>query len=211
MFIVIEGIEGTGKSTLAFGLAERLKAEGHEVAVTREPGGTPLGDAIREIFLNRAFPISPLTESMLVNAARAQHVVDVIQPALAVGRIVLCDRFTDSTLAYQGYGRRLDVESLRAVCDIAAGGLKPDFVIVLDLPVRVARERMRERNVASDRIEREDDAFHERVREGFLELARAPKHRVLDARLPAKVLVEEAMKAMRDAQITQILSQANVP
>lgn len=193
MFVVIEGIEGTGKSTLLFGLADRLKREGYDVAVTREPGGTPLGDAVREIFLNRPVAISPLAESMLVNAARAQHVLDVIRPALAVGRIVLCDRFTDSTLAYQGYGRGLDVESLRAVCDTAAGGLEPDFVVVLDLPVSVARARLRERNVASDRIEREDDAFHERVRQGFLELARAPKHRVLDARLPAEVLVEEAM------------------
>ena len=193
MFVVIEGIEGTGKSTLLFGLADRLKREGYDVAVTREPGGTPLGDAVREIFLNRPVSISALAESMLVNAARAQHVLDVIRPALAVGRIVLCDRFTDSTLAYQGYGRGLDVESLRAVCDTAAGGLEPDVVVVLDLPVSVARARLRERNVASDRIEREDDAFHERVRQGFLELARAPKHRVLDARLPAKALVEEAL------------------
>jgi dTMP kinase len=194
MFIVIEGIEGTGKSTLLFGLAERLKAEGHEVAVTREPGGTPLGDDVREIFLNRAVSISPLAESMLVNAGRAQHVADVIRPALAVGRIVLCDRFTDSTLAYQGYGRGLDVDSLRAVCEMAAGGVEPDLVILLDLPVSVARVRLRERNVASDRIEREDDAFHERVRQGFLELARGPKHRVLDATLPADVILEEALK-----------------
>jgi dTMP kinase len=196
VFVVVEGIEGTGKSTLIFGLAERLKREGHDVAVTREPGGTPLGDAAREIFLNRGFPISPLAECMLVNAARAQHVLDVIRPALAVGRIVLCDRFTDSTLAYQGYGRGLDVESLREVCDIAAGGLEPDLVVVLDLPVSVARARLRERNVSTDRIEREDDAFHERVRQGFLLLAREPKHRVLDATLPVKVLVEEALSSV---------------
>lgn len=198
MFVVIEGIEGTGKSTLLFGLAERLKREGHDVAVTREPGGTPLGDEVREIFLNRATSISPVAESMLVNAARAQHVLDVIRPALAVGRIVLCDRFIDSTLAYQGYGRGLDVEALRAVCELAAGGIEPDLTVLLDLPVSVARVRLRERNVASDRIEREDDAFHERVRKGFLELARAPKHRVLDAALPAEVLLEEALS---DVQI----------
>lgn len=197
MFVVIEGIEGTGKSTLLFGLAEGLKREGHDVAVTREPGGTPLGDVVREIFLNRPVAISALAESMLVNAARAQHVVDVIQPALAVGRIVLCDRFTDSTLAYQGYGRGLDVERLRGVCDLAAGGLKPDLVVVLDLPVSIARVRLRERNVASDRIEREDDAFHERVRKGFLELAKSPRHLVLDAMLAPERLVGDALHAVR--------------
>jgi dTMP kinase len=204
MFIVIEGIEGTGKSTLLFGLAEGLKEKGHDVAVTREPGGTPLGDEVREIFLNRAMSISPVAESMLVNAARAQHVLDVIRPALAVGRIVLCDRFIDSTLAYQGYGRGLDVEALRAVCELAAEGVEPDLTLLLDLPVSVARVRLRERNVASDRIEREDDAFHDRVRRGFLELARAPKHRVLDATLPPEVLLEKALNDVLS------LLQANV-
>ena len=196
MFVVVEGIEGSGKSTLLSALAERLRGEGRDVLVTREPGGTPAGDAMREIFLNRAITIAPLAESLLVNAARAQHAIEVIRPGLSAGRIVLCDRFTDSTLAYQGYGRGLDLESLREMNRIAAAGLAPELVLVLDLPVDVARSRMRER-AATDRIEGEDDGFHERVRKGFLELARSPRHRVLDATLPAEQLLEEALRGVR--------------
>jgi dTMP kinase len=190
VFIVVEGIEGSGKSTLVAGLADHLKALGHAVAVTREPGGTPVGDAIREIFLDRAISISPLTEGLLVNAARAQHVTDVIRPMLDDGRIVLCDRFTDSTLAYQGYGRGVDLGSLREMCATAADGLEPDLVLLIDLPVSVARARLIERRAPSDRIENEDDAFHERVRRGFLELANESlRHVVLDGtEAPARVL-----------------------
>ena len=194
MFLVIEGIEGSGKSTLVASLAERLRGDGRDVVVTREPGGTPVGDAVREIFLNRKLDISPLAESMLVNAARAEHVAAVILPALAKGRVVLCDRFVDSTLAYQGYGRGVDGVALREVCDIAAGGIVPDLVFVLDVPVSVARERMRERSARSDRIESEDDEFHERVRKGFLELARSARHRLLDGSLPPEQLLEAAWK-----------------
>ncbi len=199
MFVVIEGIEGSGKSTLVAAIAEELREAGRDVVVTREPGGTPLGDAVRELFLNRSIEISSLAESMLVNAARAQHVADLIRPALAAGRVVLCDRFVDSTLAYQGYGRQGDVEALRLICGIATGGLEPDFTLVLDLPVDAARERMRERSVPSDRIESESDAFHERVRQGFLELAKAPRHRVLDAGLAPELLVERAMREIAAA------------
>ena len=194
MFVAVEGIEGSGKSTLLADLAERLRSDGHDVVVTREPGGTPAGDAIREIFLNRSIAIAPLTESMLVNAARVQHLRDVVRPALGAGKIVLCDRFTDSTLAYQGYGRGADLESLRAVCAIATGGLDPDLVLVLDVPVSAARARLRARSATMDRIEAEDDAFHERVRRGFLELAAgSPRHRVLDALQPPQRLAQEAL------------------
>jgi dTMP kinase len=193
VFVVVEGIEGSGKSTLVGALAERLREDGRDVVVTREPGGTPLGDAVREVFLKRRIDISPLAESLLVNAARAQHVADVIRPALGAGRIVLCDRFTDSTLAYQGYGRGVGAESLRELCAIAAAGVTADVVFVLDVPLRVARERLRERSSASDRIEREGDAFHERVRRGFLELAKSPKHRLLDGTLPSEALVGAAL------------------
>ena len=199
MFLVIEGIEGSGKSTLVAALARELQKAGRDVVVTREPGGTPLGDAVRELFLNRAMAISPLAESMLVNAARAQHVAEVIRPALAAGRVVVCDRFVDSTLAYQGYGRDGDVDALRVVCAVATGGLEPDFTLVLDLPVAAARERMRERRVPNDRIESEGDAFHERVRRGFLELAKAPRHRVLDATLAPDALAERAMREVAAA------------
>jgi dTMP kinase len=206
VFIVIEGIEGSGKSTLIAGLAERLETEGHAVLVTREPGGTPLGDAVREIFLNPAVAISPLTEGFLVNAARAQHVVEVIRPALDDRKIVLCDRFTDSTLAYQGYGRGVDLSSLRTICAIAADGIEPDLVLLVDVPVGVARVRLGERGATSDRIESEGDAFHERVRRGFLELARESlRHVVLDGvATPAHVLNEalQALSARLGVQVT---------
>src|SRR5580658_6944294 len=135
MFVVVEGIEGSGKSTLVAGLGARLKAENKNVVVTREPGGTRLGDSVRRIFLDRSLTIEPLAEAFLVNAARAQHVEEVIRPTLAADGIVVCDRFTDSTLAYQGYGRGMDLELLRALCDFAAGGLQPDVVLLVDLPV----------------------------------------------------------------------------
>jgi dTMP kinase len=198
MFVAIEGIEGGGKSTLLAGLADWLRSEGHDPLITFEPGGTPVGVAIREIFLNRSIAIAPLTESFLVNAARAQHVADEIRPALAAGRFVLCDRFTDSTLAYQGYGRGVDLDSLRALCDAASGGLEPDLVLVVDLPVALARSRLRARSEGGDRIEAEGDDFHERVRQGFLKLARSPRHRILDGALDAEPLLEHARRELQE-------------
>ncbi len=196
MFVVVEGIEGSGKSTLVAGLAARLKEERQRVVTTREPGGTKLGDAVRAIFLDRALTIEPLAEAFLVNAARAQHVEQVIRPALASGKVVLCDRFTDSTLAYQGYGRGMDLELLRALCDFGTGGVEPDVVLLVDLPVGAARARLGGRAGVPDRIENEDDGFHERVRAGFLELARGPRHRVLDGALPPERLLEEALRQL---------------
>jgi dTMP kinase len=198
MFVVVEGIEGSGKSTLVAGLAEWLRSVGHDPLVTYEPGGTPAGSAIREIFLNRWITIAPLTESFLVNAARVQHVVDEIRPALEAGRVVICDRFTDSTLAYQGYGRGLDLSSLRAICEIATGGLEPDLVLIVDLPVETARARMRARANDADRIEAEPDAFHERVRQGFLKLADSPRHRVLDGAQPPPQVLAAAREIVRE-------------
>jgi dTMP kinase len=171
MFVVVEGIEGSGKSTLVAGLAARLQLDGYDVVVTREPGGTAVGNAVREIFLSRSFTIEPLTEALLVNSARAQHVAEVIRPALAARRVVVCDRFTDSTLAYQGYGRECDLELLRLLCNAATGAVEPDLVLLVDLPVKLARARLRGRAETLDRIESERDAFHERVRQGYLELA----------------------------------------
>lgn len=197
MFVVIEGIEGSGKSTLSVGLADRLRSEGREVTVTREPGGTPVGDAIRRIFLDYALVMEALTESFLVNAARAQHVSEMISPALGRGDVVLCDRFTDSTLAYQGSGRGLDIASLRTICAIATGGLEADLVLLLDVPVGIARSRLRQRSKSLDRIEREHDGFHERVRQGFLSLAEnSPRHHVLDATLAPQRVLEEALRAV---------------
>lgn len=205
MFIVIEGIEGSGKSTLIAGLAEHLEAAGQAVAVTREPGGTPVGDAIREIFLDRAIAMAPLTEALLVNAARAEHVLRVIRPMLDDGRIVLCDRFIDSTLAYQGYGRGIDLNELRAICATAADGVEPDLVLVIDVPVSVARARLRDRSNAADRIESEDDRFHERVRRAFLEIAgESLRHVVLDGTAPPQDVLQEALTAVRERAGTRV-------
>ncbi|HXB83845.1 MAG TPA: dTMP kinase [Candidatus Acidoferrum sp.] len=195
MFVVIEGIEGSGKSTLHKGLAERFGVEGRDVVVTREPGGTATGDAIRGIFLDRTLTIEPLTEAFLVSAARVQHVAEVIRPALAQDRLVLCDRFTDSTLAYQGYGGGLDLASLERLCDEATGGIRPDLVLLIDLPVEVARARLQERYVL-DRVESRDAAFHERVRHGYLELAKSARHRVLDGTLARDRLLEDAWNSI---------------
>ncbi len=192
MFIVVEGIEGSGKSTLLEGLAKRLRSAGHDVVTTREPGGTPAGDAIRGIFLDANLTIGPLTEAFLVNAARAQHVADVIRPALVAGRSVLCDRFTDSTLAYQGYGRGLDLQTLRSLGEAATGGLKPDRTLLIDLPVELARTRAQARSGSLDRIEAENATFHEKVRMGFLALAKLPHYRILDGTLTQAELLEQA-------------------
>jgi dTMP kinase len=195
VFVVIEGIEGSGKSTLHKGLVERFGVEGRDVVVTREPGGTATGDAIRSIFLDRTLTIEPLTEAFLVSAARVQHVAEVIRPALAQDRLVLCDRFTDSTLAYQGYGGGLELASLQRLCDEATGGIQPDLVLLIDLPIEVARARLQERYVL-DRVESRDAAFHERVRQGYLELAKSARHRVLDGTLPRDRLLEDAWNSI---------------
>lgn len=202
MFVTIEGIEASGKSTLAESLAGRLQADGRDVFVTREPGGTPVGDAVRVIFLDRSIRIEPLAEALLINAARVQHVARGIRPALDAGRAVVCDRFIDSTLAYQGYGRGLDLGELRELCEKAAGGLVPDLTLLVDVPVDVSRERRRERGGALDRLESEADAFYERVRDGYLELARGPRHRVIDGTLTVGEVLRQALTALGEAGAT---------
>jgi dTMP kinase len=197
-FITVEGIEGCGKSTLVAALAERLRARGREIIVTREPGGTPVGDAIREIFLQPGLEIAPLTEALLINAARAQHVLDLIDPALRRGAIVVCDRFVDSTLAYQGYGRGIDIGFLRNMCDTAAAGLVPDLTFVLDIPVAISRERANARDAgAGDRMEHEGTEFYESVRRGFLDLAQgSPRYKVIDATKPPEDVATEAYRTI---------------
>ena len=192
-FIVVEGIECSGKSTLLSALAERLRSDGCDVLVTREPGGTPLGEAVRRIVLDRSISASAMTEALLMNAARAQHVSDTIRPALQSDRTVLCDRYVDSTLAYQGYGRGLDLEMLRALCDAATGGLMPDATLIVDVPIAVSRERMRSRGVAADRMEAEDDGFHERVRRGYVELSKRGGSLLLDGTVEASAVLNEAL------------------
>ena len=176
-FIVLEGGEGVGKSTQAAALARHLGA-----VLTREPGGTAVGEALRNLLLSSSRP-APVAraETLLMLAARAQHVAEVIEPALAGGRDVVCDRYSGSTLAYQGYGRGLDLGELVDLDRWASGGRTPDLVILLDMPVELARRRRA--GTAPDRIENEGDAFLERVQAGFRELAAASPGRwkVVDA------------------------------
>lgn len=171
LFITFEGIEGCGKSTQAHLLSRHLEAGGHTVVLTREPGGTPIAETIRGILLDPAnTAMAPMAELLLYEAARAQHVQELIRPALEAGKIVLCDRFQDSTTAYQGAGRRLGEVNVQELHAVATGGLEPDLTIFLDLPVD---EGLRRAATASepDRIEREDLSFHERVHQGFVDQA----------------------------------------
>lgn len=184
-FITFEGPEGSGKTTQIRLLAAWLAAQGFAVLTTREPGGTRIGDAIRGILLNPEHTeMRPEAEILLFSAARAQIVGELIRPHLASGGIVLCDRFADSTLAYQGYGRQLDLATLRQITAFATGGLQPDLTICLDLEVQEGlRRKQRSDLIEWNRMEQEQIAFHERVRQGYLTLAAAEPERwlVVDA------------------------------
>ena len=183
LFITFEGIEGCGKTTQIHLLAKRLEAAGHAVVLTREPGGCPIADQVRAILLDAAnTAMVPLAELLLYAAARAQHVQEVISPALAAGRIVLCDRFTDATIAYQGYGRGLDLPTIEKLNLLATGGLAPRLTLLIDCPAELGLARARARIAAQtgareERFELESLRFHERVRAGYLELAQAAPER----------------------------------
>lgn len=198
MLVTFEGIEAAGKSTLIAALAHDLRTDGDSVLVTREPGGTPLGDALRVVFVDPAFAVDPIAEVMLLNASRAQLVAEVIAPALKERTTVLCDRFFDATVAYQGYGRGLNVESLLEICLMATHRIAPELTFLLDLPPEVSRARVAARGDA-DRLEREDVEFHTRVREGYLSLATRFSNRyvILDATLPPQTLATAAIDELR--------------
>lgn len=196
--ITLEGGEGAGKSTLLSGLHAHLESAGLEVLQTREPGGTALGEAIRMLVLDPSLrSISPQTEALLMFAARAQLVRELLRPALAAGRWILCDRYMDASYAYQGGGRGLDPALIAQLEAIATEGLKPDLTLLLDLPVAHGRERTHVRGDA-DRIEREDDGFFERVRQAYLARAAAEpqRFRVLDASRPAEEVLAGAIAAV---------------
>jgi dTMP kinase len=188
-FITFEGIDGSGKTTQMRLLAQRLRAEGREVLETVEPGGTSVGQQIRRILLDAAnHDLRPSAELLLYFASRAQNVEQCILPALSAGKIVLCDRFTDSTLAYQGYARGLGAETVLALDRIACGGLTPDLTLLIDLDVASGLERARARNAGGSAGEtRMDDQsleFHRKVREAYLALAKqyASRFRIIDGR-----------------------------
>ncbi len=184
-FITLEGGEGTGKSSQMPLLASALRAIGLEIVATREPGGAPGAEEIRKLLVNgEVGRWDPLSELLLYVAARREHVVRTIEPALARGAWVLCDRFADSTIAYQGYGHGLGREACESAHRIALGSFAPDLTLILDLPVEIGLARAAGRAGAETRYERMDLAFHERLRAGFLEIARAApgRCRVIDAR-----------------------------
>ncbi len=187
MFITFEGIEGSGKTTQQRLVADALRANGRTVVMTKEPGGTPLADRIRAILLDSANVIDPIAEVFLFAASRRQHTMEVIEPALERGEVVLCDRYADSTLAYQGFGRLIDLDRLRTLNDWATDALVPHATLLFDLPEEIGLGRANSRNAVATRdegrFEAEDLRFHRRVREGYLAMAVAePKrYRVVDA------------------------------
>ncbi len=184
LFITFEGTEGCGKSTQIQLLAEQLKAIGHRVRTLREPGGTPIGEEIRHTLKHSEnnHAMTPEAELLLMNASRAQIVREIIRPALAAGEIILCDRFYDSTTAYQGYGRELDLEKVKSVIEFAVGGTKPDLTLFLHVSAEISAERLRSRQstlpFVRDRIEEADRKFFERVAHGYGVIATSEPQRV---------------------------------
>ncbi|HEY2290233.1 MAG TPA: dTMP kinase [Thermoanaerobaculia bacterium] len=201
LFLTFEGLDGSGKSTHLRRASEWLTRRGIPHLVTHEPGGTPLGDALRAVFLDpRWGAVDGVVELLLVFASRRQHLLEVIEPALQAGLHVLCDRFSDSTRAYQGYGRGVPLAVIDQVDRLATGERRPDHTLLFDLPAEAARARghspgRRDRGEA-DRLDAEDVAFYDRVRRGFLEMAeRDPRFEVLDSSGPAAV-TEERMRCV---------------
>jgi dTMP kinase len=205
IFITFEGIEGSGKSTLLYNVAAALRRSGLDPLMTREPGGTSLGVALRKVLLNPDMEaIGPVAELMLFAADRAQHVSQVILPAIEAGQIVLCDRYSDATVAYQGHGRGIPLEVITSVDDQARGGALPHMTVLLDLPVETGLTRARTRNDESSdssesRIDEEELAFHQKVREGYLMLAGNEPERfiILDAAEKPERLAELVMNEFR--------------
>ena len=200
LFITLEGVEGSGKTSHAARLADSLRARGRIVLLTHEPGGTRAGEAIRAIFLDPAVSLQVAAELLLVLADRAQHVVEKLKPALARGEVVISDRYADSTTAYQGYGRGFDLKLLGELNRLASDSVTPDLTILLDCPVETGLQRTRERTSTAlrgpDRFEGADLDFHRRVREGFMSLARSDSARfaVVDSDRPREEVFADIAK-----------------
>ena len=199
MFITLEGTEGSGKTSQLIPLAEALSREGYHVFVTREPGGTPIGDQVRAILSDlKNTDMQPRTEFLLFQSSRAQLVEQVIRPRLAQGELVLCDRYADSTVAYQGYGyQQLDLEQVRSIVQFATGGLKPDLTILLDVDVELGLRRKRQGGSEWNRLDDYEVAFYQRVRQAYLEMVRQEPERwvIIDATPPFDA-VQAAIRAM---------------
>ncbi len=202
LFITFEGPEGSGKSTHCKLLAEALEQRGVQSVLVREPGGTAVGEAIRQIIKSDfdGQAMCHLTELFLFEAARAQLVMELIEPALTQGRVILCDRFTDSTVVYQGYGRGLDKEMIFKLNKVATNNLQPDITFLLDVPAEEGLKRINKRGV-NDRIEKEQIDFHQRIRSGYLELARMFPHRfrVIDSSGSEDEVHQQILKIVLDA------------
>jgi dTMP kinase len=201
-FITIEGPEGSGKTTQAAALADHLTGLGLDIHLTREPGGTWLGERLREVLLARTrstVPTDPMTDAFLFNAARRQLVTEVVRPALAAGRTVVCARFADSTLAYQGFGAGLPIEELRAIAGVATGGLQPDLTILLDVDPETGISR--KAPGARNRFESIDLDFHRRVRDGFRTLTAedARRWRVIDSSRHIDRVFNDALRIVLEA------------
>jgi dTMP kinase len=203
--VTLEGGEGSGKSSQAEALAHIMRRQGYAVTVTREPAGTELGDIVMGVF-RQGVATTPEAELFLFEAARAQHVLSVIRPVIKSGEIVLCDRYTDSTLAYQGYGRGLDLDHLRVVNHVATGGLLPHFTILLDVSPEAGLSRKDDERHA-DSIGRESLEFHRRVRQGYLDLAEQEPERlaVVDASFPLDQVTKAAWQHLQ--QFLEHISQ----
>jgi dTMP kinase len=203
LFVSFEGIEGSGKSTQVALLAQVLRSRGYEIIVTREPGGTPVGQVLRRLLLeSSSSPLASSTELLLMLADRAQHAQEIVAPALRANKIIISDRFVDSTTAYQGYGRGVELALLAQLNAFACGGCMPALTLVLDLPVSEGLRRVRQRQSGTqgtDRFEAESVAFHERVRAGYLEIARSDPQRVriLDAARPVEMIHQEILAVVQ--------------
>ena len=206
MFITFEGIEGSGKTTQLKHVADFLRKKGHECVVTREPGGTLIGEKIRAILLDPSSKgMDPLTELLLYTADRVQHVKELLKPSLEAGQTVLCDRYFDATLVYQGYARGLDVELIERLHKLLLAGLRPDITFLLDLPVETGLARAwaqinnGNRTGRESRFEKEALSFHEKVRSGYLTLARKEpdRFRIIDASRDVDAVQQDILKVFR--------------
>ncbi len=199
-FISIEGGEGSGKSTLIRRLQEHLNASGTPLVVTREPGGSPLGESIRTLLLQHdsSISIGPMAELLLFLSARAQHLDQLIRPALADGKVVICDRFNDSTIAYQGTARKLDLQKVETLCEMVCEGTLPTLTLFLDIDPLIGLKRAQASRETMDRMEKETLLFHEQVREAFRVLAERHPERIvtLNAGQSADQVFAEALQAM---------------